>query len=67
MVKGFKKTRFYVQAITAKGIVQGYGVYDEIGGIVSEYERFEIAPNQDTKTCLYLANTLRDDLNGKIK
>lgn len=30
---------FYVRPITSKGIVIGYGVYDCVGGMVSEHER----------------------------
>jgi hypothetical protein len=61
--------RYYTRAITSKGIVNGYGVYDCVGGLESEHERFPISEDakdraEAAKATLYLANTFRDDLNN---
>lgn len=36
--------KFFVQAITARCTVIGYGVYDSVGGMVSEHARYDVAP-----------------------
>jgi hypothetical protein len=40
-----KKSQFYVEAITAKKAVIGYGVYDCVGGMVSRHAEFMVEPD----------------------
>ena len=58
--------RFYVRAITRKGQVIGYGVYDCVGGMESEHIRFDVTEKQPAEVALHLANMARDDRNAGI-
>lgn len=67
-----KSNKYYVKAITKGGKVVGYGVYDSVGGIEVEHDRFPIADDAPDragaiKAALYLANLQRDDLNAEIE
>lgn len=53
---------FYVRAITMRGRVCGYGVYDFEGGIEIEHKRF-MAGGVGITGCLDDANRERDRMN----
>ena len=61
-----KQAKFFVTAITRRGVVLGYGVNDIVGGIESEHARYDVTPDQSAEVALHLANTHRDDLNSAI-
>ncbi|MGX1786891.1 hypothetical protein ACWIGM_09155 [Bosea sp. NPDC055332] len=69
---GYALNRYYVRAIKRGGRVAGYGVYDSVGGMEVEHERFPIADDAADRdgaalATLHLANLLRDDLNAEIR
>lgn len=66
-----KGNPYYVKAITRGGRVIGYGVYDTVGGMESEHNRYPIADDAADRrgaaeAALYLANLHRDDLNAQL-
>ena len=58
--------KFWVEARMRRGQVLGYGVYDSVGGMVSEQAYYEIGPHYTADVALHLANTDRDDRNSGI-
>lgn len=55
---------FYVKAETSKSKVIAYGVFDCVGGMESEHQRFAVSDKQSAEVSLHLANTCRDDMNA---
>jgi hypothetical protein len=61
------RNRYYVEAVIGRGRkVLAYGVYDSVGGIVSEHAFYDVTDRQPADVALHLANKHRDDLNKGI-
>ena len=61
-----EKPQFYVEPITAKKAVVGYGVYDCIGGMQSRHAEFMVEPDDaDGSNARVRANEACAKMNAK--